>query len=612
MNNEPLDSSDSGYLEDVFEGICSSFTDLENISTSGNNVLIRAKRYGRWWMLKGLTPEASKKTSYLQALRKEFEMLTRLQHPNIVSVYGMESVDGIGECIVMEFVEGMLLSEIHANKDEYRRLVDELLCAVDYCHSLGIVHRDLKPSNILVTRNGKHIKIIDFGLADSDANAILKQPAGTPKYMAPEQAQTNVADIRNDIYSIGVIFQQFPDGTVPKSVIKKCLTTAEKRYQSLGLLKNAIDFKHILRRRLLVGTLSTLVIVLLALVGFLVMKVSQMSKDIDFMTKDPSAKRHREKWKSTAESGIIEFVDPMVKEICVDNWDLDGDGELSRREAEEVDNLGNNFMNNDSIHTFDELKYFTKLPIIVRSAFCMCDSLRSLTLPDQITAIDNYAFSQCKALSYIQFPKNLKSIGEYAFNQCESLEKLVFPDSVNYIGYSAFKECKNLRKISLNDSYTTLGHWCFTNCTNLEVVNLGNHIEEINQGAFFECNRLKKLIIPNTVKSLGMDVLHNCYDVEVIYVGDGVESVGDYAFFSDNKLELLSLPSVKVLKSDKIFGDNDGKKQTIEKVVIRSGDAGIYAFERNFANVSEKCRFIVPKGTASTFRAKGYPNVYEE
>ena len=56
MNNEPLDSSDSGYLEDVFEGICSSFTDLENISTSGNNVLIRAKRYGRWWMLKGLTP----------------------------------------------------------------------------------------------------------------------------------------------------------------------------------------------------------------------------------------------------------------------------------------------------------------------------------------------------------------------------------------------------------------------------------------------------------------------------------------------------------------------------------------------------------------------------
>jgi hypothetical protein len=58
MNNEPLDSSDSGYLEDVFEGICSSFTDLENISTSGNNVLIRAKRYGRWWMLKGLTPEA--------------------------------------------------------------------------------------------------------------------------------------------------------------------------------------------------------------------------------------------------------------------------------------------------------------------------------------------------------------------------------------------------------------------------------------------------------------------------------------------------------------------------------------------------------------------------
>ena len=71
-----------------------------------------------------------------------------------------------------------------------------------------MLYRDLKPENILVTRNGENIKLIDFGLADTDGHAVLKQPAGTPRYMSPEQKVKAEADARNDIYSLGIIMEQ--------------------------------------------------------------------------------------------------------------------------------------------------------------------------------------------------------------------------------------------------------------------------------------------------------------------------------------------------------------------------------------------------------------------
>ena len=243
MHHENYDSSASGYVVDSFEGINRKFTDVEILSTSEVNVVAKAKRYGRWWLLKGLKKEIAGETGYQQRLRKEFEILMLLQHPYVVAAYGMEDVEGLGRCIVMEYTDGVTLKEWLEEKNTQQSrltIVHKMIDAVAYIHTKGIVHRDLKPENIIVTPDGSNVKLIDFGLADTNSHAILKQPAGTPRYMSPEQMQTAVADVRNDIYSIGVILQQMDLGLRFHYIINRCIQPIDRRYQNAQELQYGI------------------------------------------------------------------------------------------------------------------------------------------------------------------------------------------------------------------------------------------------------------------------------------------------------------------------------------------------------------------------------------
>ena len=264
MNPQTYESS--GYLIDGFEGIDHHFTNIEIIKNTEYNILAKAKRYGRRWMLKAIRAEEDKQTVFQQMLRKELEILMQMQHPNIVQATGMEYVETLGMCIVMEYVDGIQLDEwlnSPKSKENRFRLAEELLKAVEYIHTSGTVHRDLKPSNIMVTRNGENIKLIDFGLADNDHIAILKQPAGTPKYMSPEQAANNIPDIRNDIYSLGIILQQLLPEKAFKSIIGKCFLPIETRYKSVSLLLQDIN-KQKKKKKTFINTVIGALIVCLS------------------------------------------------------------------------------------------------------------------------------------------------------------------------------------------------------------------------------------------------------------------------------------------------------------------------------------------------------------
>ena len=260
MTDRTYNSSNSGYFTDSFDGISLTFTDIELLASSPTNVVARAKRYGRWWLLKGLSPEVRDRQQYRLRQRKELEILMELQHPSVVNTFGLEEIPGLGQCIVMEYVEGLVLSRWLAenpSKSRRRRVALKIIEALRYVHAKGIVHRDIKPENIIVTDNGENVCIIDFGLADKDSYAVLKQPAGTEGYVAPEQREKSVADVRNDVYSLGIVLREMAVGY--GRIVRKCLLPAPRRFRDIEGLKSAIIRWHN-RKRFLSIALPVIII----------------------------------------------------------------------------------------------------------------------------------------------------------------------------------------------------------------------------------------------------------------------------------------------------------------------------------------------------------------
>ena len=286
-----MDDENSSYISEVAaEAVSEQFSDVTIEHTSGSNVVARAQRYGRWFMLKGLNDTSRDKAMPRQMLRKEFDILIRMQHPNVVQTLGMEHVEGLGTCIVMEYVDGITLKEWLSGKHgeakhtDAVRILDELLHAVAYIHSLGIAHRDLKPKNIILTRQGLHVKLIDFGLADTDDYAVLKQPAGTASYMSPEQMAMQIPDIRNDIYSIGVVMRQMPLPRYYKQVGEHCLLPIDERYQSVAEMEDDIARQGTRTKRLMRWSAAVVLGVWLTVVGLLVWRVQSLDNELNRVT----------------------------------------------------------------------------------------------------------------------------------------------------------------------------------------------------------------------------------------------------------------------------------------------------------------------------------------
>ena len=238
----------SGFIEENNINIANHFTDIQLIhpSRNGYSEVYKAKRFGKWHTLKRITDKEKDNVRYQNLLEKEFEIAIQFSHPNIVQTISLEEIPDLGTCIVQEFIDGLTLDEfltnVHPNKQQTKTLLCEICDALEYIHAHQIVHRDLKPNNILVTRDGNHAKLIDFGLADTSSYDILKEPAGTTGFASPEQQSTDKIDNRSDIYALGAIINNLPNPTTRlRKIAKKCLNpNPEKRFQSAKEIKRKL------------------------------------------------------------------------------------------------------------------------------------------------------------------------------------------------------------------------------------------------------------------------------------------------------------------------------------------------------------------------------------
>lgn len=222
-----------------------SVLQIEPLSTSarGFSELYRANRDGKFRVLKALKNEYRGNPIFETLLRKEFEIGYQLDHPAICGVLAYTSVEGLGNCIEMEWVDGCTLTRLLAEGPLGRELEEKIICelcdALSYIHHKQIIHRDLKPDNILITHNGKNVKIIDFGLSDSDYHSSHKESAGTVVYAAPELLKGEEVTSLADIYSVGEILKQFSGRYA--SVARICTGyRPESRYQSAEAVKIAV------------------------------------------------------------------------------------------------------------------------------------------------------------------------------------------------------------------------------------------------------------------------------------------------------------------------------------------------------------------------------------
>ncbi len=175
--------------------------------------------------LKVLHKERASNETLVRRFESEATASAQLKHENIVTVYDAGQIDG-HLFIALEFVDGTDIHELVAKRGAVPlkrsvNYVKQVARALDHLHSRGIVHRDIKPSNLLLTKDGV-VKLTDLGLAravdESLASNITREgtTVGTVDYMSPEQARNSqAADIRSDIYSLGCTWYQMLTGEPP-------------------------------------------------------------------------------------------------------------------------------------------------------------------------------------------------------------------------------------------------------------------------------------------------------------------------------------------------------------------------------------------------------------
>lgn len=175
----------------------------------------------RFVALKVLNAQSLQHPQFVERFKREAKNQAKLNHPNIVPVYGFADEGGV-LAIVMEFVEGETLEKMIMRSKRLPlknalNILAQVLAGVEFAHNKGFIHRDIKPSNIIIGKDGV-VKIMDFGISKAVFDKGITKTGtkiGTLLYMSPEQIRAEEPTRQSDIYSIGISFYEMLLGRTP-------------------------------------------------------------------------------------------------------------------------------------------------------------------------------------------------------------------------------------------------------------------------------------------------------------------------------------------------------------------------------------------------------------
>ncbi len=245
----------------------------------------------------------------------------------------------------------------------------------------------------------------------------------------------------------------------------------------------------------------------------------------------------------------IVFADEIVKKVCVERYDTDGDGELSYKEASELTSITKDFFRlsgdydyRNDVKSFDELRHFINVTEIEDSAFERCRNLTSVMLPEGLESIGNNAFLQCTSLTGITIPESVTRIDGTAFQYCSSLTEMILPEGITEIAFGAFYNCSSLSEIVLPESVTKLGDYAISQCKSLKSIVLPENLTEIGNYAFNNCYNLTSVTLPKNLTTIGKGAFHSCMSLTGIRIPDSVTSIGPEAFLNCESLRNITIP----------------------------------------------------------------------
>ena len=250
--------SDINYSKD--------YTDLRLIHTSryGNSRVYTANFNGKKVIVKALKEDRINDANCKASLRQEYETTSMLDNKYIRKALDFVQIEGLGDCIIFEYIDGKSLAE-HVrvgtlSEKQVKNILTEVCDALTYLHRNGVVHCNLNPENIMVTANDCRVKLIDIGVPETEQDADRELLIKEMEFVAPEIIKGEDIDSRSDIYSLGKIMEFIGERNISKqfgAAATHCTQfSREQRFDSISDVRSAITKGHSIVRIIILALLA--------------------------------------------------------------------------------------------------------------------------------------------------------------------------------------------------------------------------------------------------------------------------------------------------------------------------------------------------------------------